>query len=150
MTTKEQLQNDLKEAMRSGDNHKKLALRMLLTNIKIAEANDGKDLDATALIAVIQKEIKSRNETIESAEISNRQDMIAEAKAAINVLESYLPEQLSDEKLHEMAAEVINELQATEMKDMGRVMKILLEKVEGRAPSAQVSQAVKKMLTGGK
>ena len=150
MITKEQLQNDLKDAMRSGDNNRKLALRMLLTNIKIAEANDGKELDATALISVIQKEIKSRKETIESAEISNRQDMIDEANAAILVLESYLPEQLSDEKIKEMAAEIIIELQASEMKDMGRVMKSLLEKIEGRAPSAQVSQIVKSLLTGGK
>ena len=150
MITKEQLQNDLKEAMRSGDNNKKLALRMLLTNIKIAEANDGSELDTSAIIAVIQKEIKSRKETIESAEISGRQDMIAESKAAIAVLEAYLPEQISDEKLQQMALEVINALQATEMKDMGRVMKTLLEKVEGRAPSAQVSQVVKSLLTSGK
>ena len=150
MTTKEQLQNDLKDAMRSGDSNKKLALRMLLTNIKIAEANDGKELDSTALISVIQKEIKSRKETIESAEISNRQDMIEESNAAIIVLESYLPEQLNNEKIKEMATEIISEMQVSEMKDMGRVMKSLLEKIEGRAPSAQVSQIVKSLLTGGK
>ena len=146
MTTKNELQNHLKEAMRSGDVVRKRTLRMALSAIKLAEIDKSQALDETGIAAILQKEIKTRRESIADAQRANRPDLITATEAEIGVLEGYLPKAISPEELDQLARQVITELGATSMKDMGLVMKTLLPRLQGRAPGDQVSAAVKKLL----
>ena len=145
MTIKEQFQNDLKDAMRSGDNMRKSTLRMALTAIKLAEVDKG-DLDDNDLLAIVQKEVKARKETIEDAQRSGHTDMIATAEKEIAILKAYLPEQLSPEELQALAQQAIEETGAASMREMGQVMKVLMPRLQGRATGKQASDAVRKLL----
>ena len=145
MGMKEQLQNDLKDAMRSSDDLRKRTLRMTLTSIKLAEVDQG-ELDENALLAIIQKEIKSRRETIEDAQKAGNEALIQESQAEIGVLEAYLPQQLSEDELNELARQAVEEVGASSIRDMGQVMKVLMPRLGGRATGQQASQAVRKLL----
>ena len=145
MSNKEQFQNDLKDAMRSGDDVRKRTLRMTLSAIKLAEVDQG-ELDDNAVMAIIQKEIKSRQETIEDAVRANNQDLIQESQAEIEVLKAYLPEQLSSEELDELARQAVEAVGAESVREMGQVMKVLMPRLQGRATGQQASQAVRKLL----
>jgi uncharacterized protein YqeY len=145
MTIKEELRNELKDAMRAGDSLRKTTLRMALSAIKLAEVDKGQ-LDDDAVIAIIQKEVKSRKETIEDARRSDRPEMIAMAEQEIAVLKKFLPEQLSQEELEELARQAIEEVGANSMREMGQVMKVLVPRLGGRATGGQASAAVRKLL----
>ena len=146
MDTKEKLQSELKEALRSGNDVRKSTIRMALSSIKMAEVEKGSGLDEPGLISIIQKEIKIRLESIQDAKNADRQDLIESNQSEINVLEFFLPKQLSEDELREMTIEVISEIQASAPTDMGKVMKSLLPRVQGRAPNDQVSRLVRELL----
>jgi uncharacterized protein YqeY len=146
MELKSTLQSDLKDAMRAGDDTRKGTIRMALSAIKLEEIEKGGQLDEAGSMAVIQKEVKARRDTIKDAERANRPDLISQAEAEIKVLQSYLPEGLTPEELEKLAREVISETSASSLQDMGQVMKILLPRVQNRAPGDQVSQVVRKLL----
>jgi uncharacterized protein YqeY len=146
MELKSTLQSDLKDAMRAGDDTRKGTIRMALSAIKLEEIEKGGQLDEAGSMAVIQKEVKARRDTIKDAERANRPDLISQAEAEIKVLQSYLPEGLTPEELEKLAREVISETGASSLQDMGQVMKILLPRVQNRAPGDQVSQVVRKLL----
>jgi len=148
MSTKEKLASDLKDALRAGNDLQKRVLRMALASIKLAEIERGSALDEQALMSIIQREIKSRHEAISDAEKANRPDLIADAQAEIRVLETYLPEQLSQTQLVNLAKAAIDEVQAKNVADMGKVMKVLVPRIQGRAPNDQVSQTVRQILQG--
>jgi len=148
MSTKEKLASDLKDALRAGNDLQKRVLRMALASIKLAEIERGSALDEQALMSIIQREIKSRHEAISDAEKANRPDLIADAQAEIRVLETYLPEQLSQTQLVNLAQAAIDEVQAKNVADMGKVMKVLVPRIQGRAPNDQVSQTVRQILQG--
>ncbi|BAJ63463.1 MULTISPECIES: GatB/YqeY domain-containing protein [Anaerolinea] len=148
MLSRQSIEQALKEAMRSNDEVARRTLRMILSAIKLAEVEKGASLDETALVAVLQKELKSRRESIADAEKANRPDLAEAAKAEIAVIESFLPKQLTLEELEQIAREAILEANATTPADMGKVMKILMPKVQGRAAGDQVSQMVRKLLQG--
>lgn len=148
MLSRQSIEQALKEAMRSNDEVARRTLRMILSAIKLAEVEKGAFLDETALVAVLQKELKSRRESIADAEKANRPDLAEAAKAEIAVIESFLPKQLTLEELEQIAREAILEANATTPADMGKVMKILMPKVQGRAAGDQVSQMVRKLLQG--
>ncbi len=99
MELKLKLENDLKDALRSGDGVRKNSIRMVLAAIKLAQVEKGAELDDQAIIGLVQKEIKSRKESIADAEKANRPDLIASSLSEIKVLEAYLPAQLSIEEL---------------------------------------------------
>ena len=145
MSLKEQLQDSLKDALRSGDDLRKRTIRMTLSAIKLAEVDKG-ELDDGAMLAIIQKEIKSRQETIEDAQRSGHRGLAQESQEEIEVLEAYLPKQLSPEELEELARQAIEEVGAASMREMGQVMKVLVPRLEGRATGQQASQAVRKLL----
>jgi hypothetical protein len=148
MNVKEQLQNSLKDAMRSGDTVRKSTLRMALSAIQLAEVEKrGQELDDTAMLAILQKEIKSRNEAIQDAEKAGRPDLIDASKAEVEVLKGFLPEQLSQDEWEELARQVIEEVNATDMRSMGQVMKVLMPRLGGRATGNQASQTVRKLLS---
>ena len=146
MTAKNEIEDDLKVAMRSGDAQLKSTLRMILSSIKLAEIDKTTPLTESEVDAVLHKEIKSRRETITDAERAGRPDLAAEANAEIVIISKYLPQQLSTEEIEALAKEAITEAGATSPKEMGAVMKLLKPKVLGRADGSQVSQIVRRLL----
>ena len=146
MSTKTQLENDLKDAMRSGDELRKRTLRMALSAVKLAEVEKGTKLDEPAVLAILQKEIKTQREAIADAERAGRPDLVAEAVAQISQLESYLPQPLTSAEIEALARAAIDEVGATSAREMGQVMKVLMPRVQGRAEGAQVSQIVRQLL----
>jgi hypothetical protein len=146
MTAKKEIEDDLKVAMRSGDAQLKSTLRMILSSIKLAEIDKTTPLNESEVDAILQKEIKSRRETIADAKRAGRPDLAAEANAEIVIISKYLPQQLSAEEIEALAKEAITETGATSPKEMGAVMKLLMPKVQGRADGSQVSQIVRRLL----
>ncbi|HSB67091.1 MAG TPA: GatB/YqeY domain-containing protein [Anaerolineales bacterium] len=146
MDLKSTLQSDLKDAMRRGDEPRKSTIRMALAAIKLAEVEKGAHMDETAYLAVIQKEIKAHRESIADAERAHRPDLIAPAKEEIRILQEYLPTALSQEELDALVKDVISEVGATTIREMGQVMKALVPRLQGRASNDQASQVVRKLL----
>jgi len=146
MTLKSQLENDLKDGMRSGDETRKTTIRGVIAAIKLAMVEKGGELDDAAVLALVQKEVKSRRESIADAEKAGRVDLITSALAEIKILEAYLPAQMSEEELKTLTTAAIQEVGAALPSDMGKVMKVLLPKVQGRAANDQVSRMVRSLL----
>lgn len=148
MDIKTQLNESMKDAMRSGDTVRRTTVRMALAAIKQVEVDKRIELDERAVIALLQKEIKNRKEAIEEAKTAGRDDLISENEAEIAVLKEFLPEAMSTDELREIVSAAIAEAGAASMADMGKVMKIALEKVAGRAPGGEVSAIVREQLAG--
>ena len=143
---KHQLELALKDAMRASDDLRKRTLRMALSAIRLAEVENKGPLNDNAVMAILHKEIKSRQESIADAQKANRPDLIESSQAEIAVLEGFLPKQLSAQELEGLARQAIAEAGATEPRHMGQVMKLLLPRLEGRATGEQASQMVRKLL----
>jgi len=141
------LKNDLYAAMRANDTLRKRVIRLLMSSIELAEVAKGSKLSDSEFIALVQKEIKTKNDTIVDAEKANRPEMVKEQLEEIKVLETYLPKQLSEAELIQLAEEVIRETGATSPKDMGKVLKVLIPKLAGRATNQDASRVVKDCLT---
>lgn len=148
MPVKSDLEAALKDAMRANDTVRKNTLRVALTAIKEAEVQKIGELDDPAILAILQKEVKSRLEALAEAEKANRPDLVENAKAEMKVLEGYLPQGLSEQELEGIVQAAIAEVGASTPADMGKVMKAVLPKVQGRADGGKVSQLVKSKLQG--
>jgi len=146
MELKKKLESALKDAMRSGDDVTKRTVRMAMAAIKQIEIDKQTTLDEPAILGILQKEIKTRRESLDEARQANRADLVASAEAEINVLKCYLPEEMSENDLMAIAKEAILECGAISPADMGKVMKILLPRVQGRATGDRISQVVRKLL----
>ena len=146
MDTKEKLEIALKQAIRAGDDVTKRSVRMVLAAIRQVEIDRQVKLDETAVLSIIQKEIKTRRESVEEARGANRPDIVASTEAEIAVLKTYLPEAMSSEELNRLVAEAVAEAGATLPSDMGKVMKLLMPRVAGRAPGDQISALVRQAL----
>jgi uncharacterized protein YqeY len=146
MQTKQALENALKDAMRERDEVRRRTLRMALASIKMAEIEKGTTLEDVNIASILQKEIKIRREAIQDAEKANRPDLIQDAQAEIAVLESFLPKGLSDDEIRQIILQAIQESNATTPADMGKVMKIVLPRIQGRAPNDKVSSMVRNAL----
>jgi len=144
---KERIQNDLKIALRENDEVRKRTLRMALSAIRFFEVEKGIELDDSAVISILQKEVKSRNEAIADAQRANRPDLVQASQQELAILESYLPKALSESELEELARQAIAEVGATSVQQMGQVMKILIPRLQGRASGDQASQMVRKLLS---
>jgi hypothetical protein len=121
---------------------------MALSAIKEAEVLKKAELDEPATLALLQKEVKSRNEALAEAEKAQRDDLAENAKAEIKVLEGFLPKAISTQELEEIVQAAIAEVGATTPADMGKVMKAVLPRVQGRADGGQVSGLVRSKLQG--
>ncbi|MGB8213016.1 MAG: GatB/YqeY domain-containing protein [Anaerolineales bacterium] len=146
MDTKEKLETALKEAMKAGDDVRKRSIRMVLAAVRQVEIDRQIKLDEAAVLGIIQKEIKTRRESVEEARGANRPDIVAATEAEIVVLQAYLPAAMDAGDLKALVAAAIAEAGATSPADMGKVMKLLLPRVAGRAPGDQVSAAVRQAL----
>lgn len=147
MTLKTTLEESLKQALRSGDEVRKRVIRMVLAAIKLAEVDKGKPLDDAMVYSILQKELKAREETITEAEKAGRADIIAENQSEAAILREFLPQPLSQAELEALAQEAIAEVGATSPAEMGKVMKVLLPRLEGRASGSAASETVRKLLT---
>jgi len=146
METKTKLEKALKEAMRAGDQVKKRTVRMALAAIKQVEIDRQVSLDEAAVLAILQKEIKTRRESLEEARQANRPDLVAAAEAEIAVVNVFLPQALGADELKALAEAAIAETGAASLADTGKVMKLLMPRIQGRAPGDQVSQLVRQLL----
>jgi uncharacterized protein YqeY len=141
MSILEQVQEDVKAAMKAGEKDRVGALRMIVNALQ-AEAKEGKDDE----VAALQRERKRRIDAAEELRKGDREDQAKAEEMEAELIEGYLPEQLSDEELSELVAGAVEEAGASEPKDMGGVMKVLMPKVGGRADGKRVSQAVREKL----
>lgn len=146
MDTKAKLNEAMKEAMKSGDDLRKRTIRMVLAAVKQVEVDKRIDLDDMAVTALIQKEVKNRREALEEAKKANRSDLIADNESEIKVLEEFLPKAMSADELRALVQAAITETGAAAPSDMGKVMKIVMPKVAGRAPNDAISAMVKELL----
>lgn len=145
---KQQLQNDLASAMREGDVKRRDTLRLLLAAIKQEEVDGRVELDNAGVEAVLTKQAKQRRESIDDAQRANRLDLVADEEAELAFIESYLPQQMTENEIRLVAAEVIHDMNASGIKEMGRVMGRLMPEIGARADGRLVSQVVLELLNG--
>lgn len=148
MSIKDQLTEDMKQAMKDRENGKlRLSvIRMVRSNIKNVEINDKKELTDDEVLAVLMKEVKMRQDFLEEFQKAGRSELVAQAEEEIKILKKYLPEALSDEELKGIVAEVVAEVGATTMKDMGKVMPAVMAKTKGRADGKRINAMVRELL----
>lgn len=146
MSVKQKLEDDLKSAMLARDELTKTTLRMALSAVKIKEVEVQGSLDDSEVLVILQREVKSRHESIADAHQANRPDLVAEAEEEIGILSPYLPANFSVAELEQIVKEVIDEVGAVSMNDMGKVMKIVMPKVRGRADGGDVNRIVREIL----
>lgn len=146
MDIKTQLNESVKDAMKSGDEVRKRTVRMVLAAVQQAEVDKRAKIEEAAVIALIQKEIKNRREALEEAKKAQRADLVSGNEAEIKVLEAFLPEAMPADELRAIVQAAIAETGASTPADMGKVMKIVMAKTAGRAAGDMVSQVVRELL----
>ena len=145
-TLKSQITEVLKATMRAKEMSKLTVIRSLQAAIKQIEVDERKELDDAQVLAVIEKQIKQRKESIKAFEGAGREDLASKEQAEVEVLSQFLPEAMTEEELDSLIAQTIEAQQATSMKDMGKVMNSLRPLIAGRADPAQVSAKIKAKL----
>ena len=149
MSLREQLREDLKSAMRAGDATRRNTIRMLEAAIKNAEIEKrGQELPEADVLAILQRQVKQRRDSIEQFERGGREDLAEIERAEIAVIEDYLPEQLSEAEIEAAAQRVIEQVGASGPGDRGKVMGPLMKELRGKADGAAVNAAVSKLLSG--
>jgi uncharacterized protein YqeY len=146
VTLIEELEDDVKEAMRAGDTARRDALRLILASLKSAEKDLLRPLSEEEELQVLQRERKKRIEAAEAFRSGGREEQAAKEDAELAVLEEFMPEPLTEEELERILDDAIAENGATSMRDMGRVMKDVMPQVAGRADGAVVSQMLREKL----
>lgn len=148
MALKEQITNDMKESMKSGAKDRLGVIRLILAAVKQKEVDERITLDDTQVLAVLEKMLKQRRESVTQFQQGGRQDLVAKEEAEIKVIQAYLPAQLSEAELDRLIAAAVAETGAASMKDMGKVMGVLKPKVAGKADMGAVSARIKAKLGG--
>ena len=145
-TLKSQITEVLKATMRAKEMSKLTVIRSLQAAIKQIEVDDRKELDDAQVLAVIEKQIKQRKESIKAFEGANRQDLASKEQAEVEIISQFLPAAMTEEELDSIIAQTITAQEATSMKDMGKVMNSLRPLIAGRADPSQVSAKIKAKL----
>ena len=146
MTLSEKINEDLKEAMKNKDSFKLGVIRMVKGAMQLAKKSPREELTDDDVINVLSKQIKMRREAIEQFENAGRMDLAEQNKKEIEILSSYMPEELSMEELNQILDKVFDEVKPTSQKDMGLVMKTVTPLVKGRADMSLVSRLIKERL----
>jgi hypothetical protein len=146
MELKERLNRELGQSMKAGEKIKVSTIRMILAGIKNAEIAKRGELDEDELLSVLAREAKRRKEAIEEFKKGNRQDLVDKETQELKVIESYLPEQLSEEDVRKIITEVMQEVGASSPGDLGRVMGRVMPRLKGRADGKLVNQIVREAL----
>lgn len=146
MTLKDRLTDDLKEAMKNKEQVRKSVVTLIRAGIKQCEVDTRQELTDEDIISLISKQLKQRKDALVDFEKANRTDLIEQTNQEIAILENYLPEQLDDIELKEIITKVVEEVGATSMKDMGKVMAKTISLVQGRADGKRINAMVKQIL----
>ena len=147
MSITETITADIKQAMRDKNKVALTAMRALKTAITNAEKDTGSTLSDTEVITIIRKQVKQRLDSITQYEDAGRAELAETEKAEISILEKYLPHPLTEEEINTIVTQVVADVQASSMADMGKVMKAAQEKCQGRADGKTLSLAVKNALS---
>jgi uncharacterized protein YqeY len=143
---KEKLQNDLKEAMKNKDNAKRDTIRFLMSALKQIEVDERKELSDADIIKIIQKSLKQREDSMLAFKDANREDLYEKELAEATILKAYLPEQLSDEALKNIIQKHIDALGAESLKDLGKLMPLILAECAGVADGKRINTIAKEIL----
>ncbi len=147
MSLEERIENEVKAALKQRDKIKVSTLRMLKADIINTKLDQNKKaLKDEEIVKIIQRQVKQHKDSIEQFEKGKRPDLVEKEKKELDILLSYMPEQLSEEELKKIIADTIKELEATGKGEMGKVMKSVMERVKGRADGKKVSQIVSSLL----
>ena len=138
----------LKDAMRAKDEAKLASLRLVLTAIKNREKEVRRSLENPEIISLISTQIKQRKESIDHYRKAGRDDLVKAEESELQILQAYMPEELSAEEMSQALDEVISEVGAVSIKDMGKVMKAAMAKLAGRADGRAINEMVKAKLSG--
>jgi len=147
MSLREQINDDLKAAMRSGETVRRDTIRLLTAALKQREVDERKTLTDADVLAVIEKMIKQRRDSISQFEQGGRQDLADKEKQELTLLQTYMPQAMGEDELAAAIAAAVSETGAAGPADMGKVMAVLKPKLAGRADMGKVSAAVKARLT---
>jgi uncharacterized protein len=148
MSLKDRITEDMKAAMRAKDSERLGTIRMITAGIKQREVDERIVLDDSQVLAVIDKMIKTRKESIAQFGAAGRDDLVARETREVALLQAYLPAQLADSELDGLIAQAIAESGATSIKEMGKAMALLKQKAQGRTDMAAASARLKAKLTG--
>lgn len=146
MNKKQEIRETLTAAMKARDEATKRTLRLVMSSIKLAEVEDGGEIDDARILSILQKEVNTREDSIKEATIANRDDLVNAAEKEITILNHFLPEQMDLHQLRILAKSVIDETNASSLRDMGEVMKHLMPKLGGRASGQEASKIVRDLL----
>ncbi len=149
MTLKQQLTEDMKANMRSGDKHRLGVIRLMLAAIKQREVDERIELDDVQVLATLEKMLKQRRDSVSQFDAANRGDLSAIERAEMVVIEAYLPSKLDDAEIDALVSAAIAETGASSARDMGKVVAAVKEKAAGRADMAVVSGKIKARLAAG-
>jgi uncharacterized protein len=148
MSLRERITEDIKGAMRAKDSERLSALRLLLAAVKQREVDERIELTDADVVAVIDKMLKQRRDSISQFEAGGRQDLVDKEKFEVQVLSAYMPQGLSAQEIEQAVVEAIASVGAKSAQDMGKVMAVLKPRLAGRADMAKVSALVKSRLAG--
>jgi len=146
MSLKERIQQDMKDAMRAADKPRLATIRLILAAIKQIEVDERKDLDDIGITIVLDRMVKQRRESISQFEKAGRTDLVDQEAAELAIIQTYLPEPLSEGELNALIDEAMAQTGASSIKDMGRVMALLKPELQGRADMGAVSAMIKARL----
>ena len=146
MTLSDRINEDLKTAMKEKDSFRLGVIRMIKGAMQLAKPNPREELTDDDVVGVISKQIKMRKESIKEFEKAGREDLVNQNQKEIEILEAYMPEQLSEEELDKIIEKVFEEVKPSSVKDMGMVMKTISPLVKGKADMSLVNQKIKERL----
>ena len=141
------IKNDLKKAIKSQDTIKKSVYRFILSAIHNEEIKLGKELDNDMVMKIMIKQAQQRKESIEAFELGSREDLISKETKELKIIEQFLPEQIDESEIKNLAQKTINEVGAESVKDLGKVMPILMKKLAGKAEGKIVNKIVTELLS---
>ena len=138
----------MKDAMRSGERERLKVIRLIISSVKQVEIDTRKDIDDdNQILKIINKMVKQRRDSVKQFTAGNRQDLVDIELSEINILENYLPAQLNEQEIELLIDEVLSEIAATDIKDMGKAMAAIKIKINGRADMSLVSQDIRSRLS---
>ncbi len=147
MSLLKRLQDEMKSAMKSGDKERLATIRMLISEIKKVQIDTQKELSDEEIIKILQKYAKQRKDSIEQYRKAGREDLAEKEERELKIVQEFLPQPLTEEEIEKLVDEAIQETGASSMKDMGKVIKLVIEKAQGRAEGSVVSKIVKAKLS---
>jgi len=146
MNLREQIKNDLKSSMKSGDNIVRGVLRMLFSDLKNVEINERKEISEEKIIEIIKKNIKSRKDSIAQYTKGNREDLVSQEEKELKILEKYMPEQMGEDEIRKIVIDVIKKSEAVGASDFGKVMGAVMKEVGNKADGGLVGGILREEL----